>query len=79
MKTWKSSRDSSSDEAKCLMLKTSYMPSGKHLRSIHAYLPHQQGDLRLCFEIPRAGGRIFETGVEEFLKLKTSGKLGKSE
>ncbi|KAG2052281.1 hypothetical protein BDR06DRAFT_1009775 [Suillus hirtellus] len=31
---------------------------------------------RLCFEIPRAGGRLLETGTEEFLALKRSGKLG---
>jgi hypothetical protein len=31
----------------------------------------------LCFAIPTAGGRIFETGVEEFLNLKKRGELGK--
>ncbi|KAG1744542.1 uncharacterized protein EDB91DRAFT_1246668 [Suillus paluster] len=31
----------------------------------------------LCFEIPRAGGRLLETGTEEFLTLKRDGKLGK--
>ncbi|KAE9387343.1 hypothetical protein BT96DRAFT_927670 [Gymnopus androsaceus JB14] len=31
----------------------------------------------LCFAIPTAGGRIFETGVEEFLDLKKRGDLGK--
>ncbi|KAG2361094.1 hypothetical protein BDR07DRAFT_1410622 [Suillus spraguei] len=30
----------------------------------------------LCFEIPRAGGRLLETGVEEFLTSKHEGKLG---
>ncbi|KAG2126214.1 hypothetical protein DEU56DRAFT_892029 [Suillus clintonianus] len=30
----------------------------------------------LCFEIPRAGGRLLETGTEEFLTLKREGKLG---
>ncbi|KIJ35988.1 hypothetical protein M422DRAFT_782383 [Sphaerobolus stellatus SS14] len=30
----------------------------------------------LCFEIPWAGGRLLETGVKDFLELKTSGKLG---
>jgi hypothetical protein len=30
----------------------------------------------LCFGIPSAGGRIFETGVEKFLKWKVTGKLG---
>ncbi|KAG2126495.1 hypothetical protein BD769DRAFT_1575674 [Suillus cothurnatus] len=30
----------------------------------------------LCFEIPRAGGRLLETGAEHFLALKRSGKLG---
>ncbi|KAG1805273.1 hypothetical protein EV424DRAFT_281868 [Suillus variegatus] len=30
----------------------------------------------LCFEIPRAGGRLLETGTEEFLTLKRSGMLG---
>lgn len=29
-------------------------------------------------DIPRAGGRLFETGVEEFLRLKTDGGLGAS-
>ena len=33
---------------------------------------------RLCLEIPCAGGRIMETGIQEFLDLKTSGKLGNS-
>ncbi|KZP08876.1 hypothetical protein FIBSPDRAFT_964416 [Athelia psychrophila] len=31
----------------------------------------------LCLPIPISGGRILETGVEEFLKLKTDGKFGK--
>ncbi|CAG8778637.1 723_t:CDS:2, partial [Acaulospora colombiana] len=30
----------------------------------------------ICFATPVAGGRIFETGVEEFLKLKNGGALG---
>jgi hypothetical protein len=30
----------------------------------------------LCLEIPCAGGRVMETGVEDFLDLKTSGQLG---
>ncbi|OAX32434.1 hypothetical protein K503DRAFT_606427 [Rhizopogon vinicolor AM-OR11-026] len=30
----------------------------------------------LCFEIPRAGGRLLETGVEDFLQLKRDGALG---
>ncbi|KAG1810941.1 uncharacterized protein BJ212DRAFT_1526061, partial [Suillus subaureus] len=30
----------------------------------------------LCFEIPRAGGRLLETGTETFLTLKRDGKLG---
>jgi hypothetical protein len=33
---------------------------------------------RLCFEIPRAGGRFLETVTEEFLKLKRDGELGNS-
>ncbi|KAG2362903.1 hypothetical protein BDR07DRAFT_1283567, partial [Suillus spraguei] len=33
----------------------------------------------LCFEIPRAGGRLLETGTEDFLSLKCGGKLGNSE
>lgn len=33
---------------------------------------------RLCFEISRAGGRLLETGTENFLKLKGGGKLGDS-
>ena len=32
----------------------------------------------MCLEIPCAGGRVTETGVEKFLDLKTSGKLGNS-
>ncbi|OJA09739.1 hypothetical protein AZE42_09939 [Rhizopogon vesiculosus] len=31
----------------------------------------------ICFEIPRAGGRLLETGTEDFLKLKSDGVLGK--
>jgi hypothetical protein len=34
--------------------------------------------VRLCFEIPRAGGRLLETGTEDFLTLKRDGKLGNS-
>ncbi|KAG2361097.1 hypothetical protein BDR07DRAFT_1410633 [Suillus spraguei] len=30
----------------------------------------------LCFEIPRAGGRLLETGVERFLTSKREGELG---
>ncbi|KAG2072248.1 hypothetical protein BDR04DRAFT_1096827 [Suillus decipiens] len=37
---------------------------------------HQLHAIWLCFEIPRAGGRLLETGTEEFLKLKSSGTLG---
>lgn len=32
---------------------------------------------RLCIEIPTAGGRLLEIGVENFLKLKTGNELGK--
>ena len=32
---------------------------------------------RLCFEIPRTGGRLFETGTKDFLKLRRDGRLGK--
>ncbi|KAJ8593183.1 hypothetical protein M405DRAFT_811438, partial [Rhizopogon salebrosus TDB-379] len=31
---------------------------------------------RLCFETPRASGRLLETGTEDFLKLRHDGKLG---
>ncbi|KAG2335514.1 hypothetical protein BDR05DRAFT_1030114, partial [Suillus weaverae] len=37
---------------------------------------HQLHAVWLCFEIPRAGGRLLETGTEEFLTLKSSGTLG---
>ncbi|KIK34233.1 hypothetical protein CY34DRAFT_98380 [Suillus luteus UH-Slu-Lm8-n1] len=37
---------------------------------------HQLHAIWLCFEIPRAGGRLLETGTEEFLRLKSSGTLG---
>ncbi|KAG1869346.1 hypothetical protein DFJ58DRAFT_723192 [Suillus subalutaceus] len=37
---------------------------------------HQLHAVWLCFEIPRAGGRLLETGTEEFLTLKRSGTLG---
>ncbi|KAG1898832.1 uncharacterized protein F5891DRAFT_440057 [Suillus fuscotomentosus] len=37
---------------------------------------HQLHAVWLCFEIPRAGGRLLETGTEEFLKSKNSGSLG---
>ncbi|KAJ8587349.1 hypothetical protein M405DRAFT_821775 [Rhizopogon salebrosus TDB-379] len=30
----------------------------------------------LCLETPRAGGRLMETGTEDFLKLKGDGRLG---
>jgi hypothetical protein len=32
---------------------------------------------RLCFEIPRTGGRLLETGTKDFLKLRSDGQLGK--
>ncbi|KAJ8588884.1 hypothetical protein M405DRAFT_792377 [Rhizopogon salebrosus TDB-379] len=31
----------------------------------------------LCFEIPRTGGRLLETGTKDFLKLRSDGQLGK--
>lgn len=31
---------------------------------------------RVCIEIPTVGGRLMETGVEEFLKLKAMEKPG---
>jgi hypothetical protein len=31
---------------------------------------------RLCFEIPRTGGRLLETGTKDFLKLRRNGHLG---
>jgi len=34
--------------------------------------------VRLCFEIPRAGGRLLGTSTEEFLRLKRDGQLGNS-
>ncbi|KAG2126191.1 hypothetical protein BD769DRAFT_1668628 [Suillus cothurnatus] len=37
---------------------------------------HQLHAVWLCFEIPRAGGRLLETGTEEFLALKNNGTLG---
>ncbi|KAG2045693.1 hypothetical protein BDR06DRAFT_965600 [Suillus hirtellus] len=37
---------------------------------------HQLHAVWLCFEIPRAGGRLLETGTEDFLKSKSSGELG---
>ncbi|KAG2030122.1 hypothetical protein BDR03DRAFT_987296 [Suillus americanus] len=37
---------------------------------------HQLHAVWLCFEIPRAGGRLLETGTEEFLTLKSNGTLG---
>jgi len=33
---------------------------------------------RLCFEIPRANGRLLETITEDFLTLKREGELGNS-
>jgi hypothetical protein len=38
----------------------------------------QADDTRLCFEIPRAGGGLLETGVEQFLTSKRKGELGNS-
>ncbi|KAG2127680.1 hypothetical protein DEU56DRAFT_526745 [Suillus clintonianus] len=40
-------------------------------------LKNQLHAVWLCFEIPRAGGRLLETGTEAFLTLKRDGKLGK--
>ncbi|KAG2145460.1 uncharacterized protein EDB93DRAFT_1251331 [Suillus bovinus] len=37
---------------------------------------HQLHAIWLCFEIPRAGARLLETGTEEFLKSKINGQLG---
>ncbi|KAG2356376.1 hypothetical protein BDR07DRAFT_1364291 [Suillus spraguei] len=42
-------------------------------------MPTQKDQLHaiwLCFEIPRAGGRLLERGTEEFLTLKSNGTLG---
>ncbi|KAG2104324.1 uncharacterized protein F5147DRAFT_762082 [Suillus discolor] len=37
---------------------------------------HQLHAIWLCFEIPRAGGRLLETGTEEFLTWARNGMLG---
>ncbi|KAG2064917.1 hypothetical protein BDR04DRAFT_1145644 [Suillus decipiens] len=37
---------------------------------------HQLHAIWLCFEIPRADARLLETGMEEFLTLKSNGTLG---
>jgi len=34
---------------------------------------------RLCLDIPTAGGRVLETAVEDFIKMKTTGDLGSGE
>lgn len=34
---------------------------------------------RLCIDIPMAGARLLESGVEQFLTLKVTGKLGPGE
>ncbi|KAG2336929.1 hypothetical protein BDR05DRAFT_970748 [Suillus weaverae] len=47
----------------------------QHRRSEPA-LKDQLHAVWLCFEIPRAGGRLLETGTEAFLTLKRDGKLG---
>lgn len=52
------------------------------MRSVADYLHHKNLNQRiepqrLCLPIPIAGGRILETGIEDILKLKMSGKLGK--
>ncbi|KAG5351509.1 hypothetical protein C0989_006206 [Termitomyces sp. Mn162] len=42
-------------------------------------MPHIKDKLHavwLCLDIPIAGGRLLETGIEEFLKHKIEGKLG---
>ncbi|KAG1722125.1 hypothetical protein EDB19DRAFT_469910 [Suillus lakei] len=39
-------------------------------------LKNQLHAVWLCFEIPRAGGRLLETGTEAFLTSKRNGKLG---
>ncbi|KAG2125429.1 hypothetical protein DEU56DRAFT_824995 [Suillus clintonianus] len=41
-----------------------------------AELKDQLHAVWLCFEIPRAGGRLLETGTEDFLTLKRKGLLG---
>jgi len=45
-------------------------------RSKEPYIKDRLHAVWLCLEIPCAGGRVMETGVEEFLDLKTSGELG---
>lgn len=37
------------------------------------YISETHGHSRLCFGIPRTGGRIVETGIEKFLKMETRG------
>ncbi|KAG2052519.1 hypothetical protein BDR06DRAFT_957500 [Suillus hirtellus] len=46
-------------------------------RSAMPDLKDQLHVVLLCFEIPRAGGRLLETGTEEFLESKRDGTLGK--
>ncbi|KAG1854484.1 hypothetical protein DFJ58DRAFT_660371, partial [Suillus subalutaceus] len=44
-------------------------------------MPYSKDQLHavwLCFEIPRAGGRLLETGMEQFLTSKHEGELGNS-
>ncbi|KAG1842104.1 hypothetical protein C8R48DRAFT_738004 [Suillus tomentosus] len=45
-------------------------------RSAMPDLKDQLHVVLLCFEIPRAGGRLLETGTEEFLESKRDGTLG---
>lgn len=46
------------------------MPFGKHSAYKFGKIT-KVTDNRLCFGIPRAEGRILETGIEEFFKIKT--------
>ncbi|KAF7969974.1 hypothetical protein HWV62_25458 [Athelia sp. TMB] len=46
-------------------------------RGEHVDISQQVHAVWLCLPIPSAGGRIFETGIEKFLKMKINRKLGK--
>lgn len=54
------------------MSRTKYTPYGKKYMMI-IYISETHGHSRLCFGIPRTGGRIVETGIEKFLKMETRG------
>jgi hypothetical protein len=54
--------------------KNKFMLCGEYLMYLSTDNINKYANFRLCIQIPLAGGRVFETGDEEFLKFADQGK-----